>query len=56
MANLAFNTYNLDKAEKLFVSVLQMLLGDGVAQDDLKVLNYRKFNINTIACYSGNPY
>lgn len=39
MANLAFNTYNLDKAEKLFVSVLQMLLGDGVAQDDLKVIH-----------------
>lgn len=48
MANLAFNTYNLDKAEKLFVSVLQMLLGDGVAQDDLKVLNYIKFNINLV--------
>lgn len=41
MANLAFNTYNLEKAEKLFVSVLQMLLGDGVPQDDLKVPNHK---------------
>jgi len=39
MANLAFDTYDLNKAEKLFVSVLQMLLGDGMAQDDLKVIH-----------------
>lgn len=39
MANLAFDTYELDKAEKLFVSVLQMLLGNGTPQDDLKVIH-----------------
>lgn len=37
MANLAFDQYDLDKAEKLFVSVMQMLLGNGMSQDDLKV-------------------
>lgn len=37
MANLAFDTYDLDKAEKLFVSVLQILLGKGTPQNDLKV-------------------
>ncbi|KAJ8939243.1 hypothetical protein NQ318_015201 [Aromia moschata] len=40
MANLAFDQYQLDKAEKLFVSVLQMLLSKGVLQDDLKVKKY----------------
>lgn len=39
MANLAFDTYNLDKAEKLFVSVLQMLLANDTPQDDLKVIH-----------------
>ncbi|KAL1494281.1 hypothetical protein ABEB36_009904 [Hypothenemus hampei] len=39
MANLAFNTYDLDKAEKLFVNVLQLLLGDGTSEDDLKVIH-----------------
>lgn len=37
MANLAMNRLQLDKAEKLFVSVLQMLLSKGVKEDDLKV-------------------
>lgn len=40
MANLAFDQYELDKAEKLFVSVMQMLLGHGTSQDDLKVRNF----------------
>ncbi|XP_018569161.1 tetratricopeptide repeat protein 19 homolog, mitochondrial [Anoplophora glabripennis] len=39
MANLAFDQYQLDKAEKLFVSVMQMLLGHGMPQDDLKVIH-----------------
>lgn len=37
MANLAMDRLQLDKAEKLFVSVLQLLLGDGVKESDLKV-------------------
>lgn len=37
MANVAFDRYELDKAEKLFVSVLQRLLSGGTSQDDLKV-------------------
>lgn len=37
MANVAFNRLELNKAEKLFVSVLQMLLATGTKQDDLKV-------------------
>lgn len=37
MANVAFSRLELDKAEKLFVSVLQMLLSTGMKQDDLKV-------------------
>ncbi|XP_076270567.1 tetratricopeptide repeat domain 19 [Rhynchophorus ferrugineus] len=39
MANLAFDTYELDKAEKLFISVLQILLSKGTAEDDLKVIH-----------------
>ncbi|XP_060517363.1 tetratricopeptide repeat protein 19 homolog, mitochondrial [Cylas formicarius] len=39
MANLAFDTYNLDKAEKLFVNVLQLLIGSGASQDDLQVIH-----------------
>ncbi|XP_066139258.1 tetratricopeptide repeat protein 19 homolog, mitochondrial isoform X2 [Euwallacea fornicatus] len=39
MANLAFNTYSLDKAEKLFVSVLQLLLEGGTPKDDIKVIH-----------------
>lgn len=37
MANLAFETVELGKAEKLFVAVLQMLLSQGTPEDDLKV-------------------
>lgn len=37
MANLAFETVELEKAEKLFVTVLQMLLSQGMQDDDLKV-------------------
>lgn len=37
MANVAFDRLQLAKAEKLFVSVLQMLLSSGTKQDDLKV-------------------
>lgn len=37
MANLAMNRLELDKAEVLFVSVMQMLLSQGVKEDDIKV-------------------
>lgn len=37
MANLAFDTFELTKAEKLFVDVLQKLLAGGMKDDDLKV-------------------
>ncbi|KAF5298431.1 hypothetical protein FQR65_LT01209 [Abscondita terminalis] len=39
MANLAFNRFELDKSEKLFISVCQRLLGAGLPQDDLKVIH-----------------
>ncbi|KAH1023895.1 tetratricopeptide repeat protein 19 homolog, mitochondrial [Dendroctonus ponderosae] len=39
MANLAFNSCELDKAEKLFVSVLQMLLSSGTPEDDIRVIH-----------------
>ncbi|XP_044751508.1 tetratricopeptide repeat protein 19 homolog, mitochondrial-like [Coccinella septempunctata] len=39
MANLAFDQQILDKAEKLFVTVLQILLSKGTKQDDLKVIH-----------------
>lgn len=39
MANLAFDTFELDKANKLFVAVLQMLLTNGIKEDDLKVIH-----------------
>ncbi|XP_018329820.2 tetratricopeptide repeat protein 19 homolog, mitochondrial [Agrilus planipennis] len=39
MANLAFETLQLDKSEKLFVSVLQRLLSTGVKDNDLKVIH-----------------
>ncbi|KAK9870404.1 hypothetical protein WA026_007973 [Henosepilachna vigintioctopunctata] len=39
MANLAFEQQDLDKAEKLFVNVLQILLNKGTKQDDLKVIH-----------------
>ena len=38
MANLAMDRLELDKAEKLFVSVMQMLISSGVKEDNLKVL------------------
>lgn len=38
MANLALDQGQLDKAEKLFVSVMQQLLQQGTSQDDLKVI------------------
>lgn len=37
MANLAMERGEYKKAEKLFVTVMQRLLGDGYAQDDIKV-------------------
>lgn len=37
MANLAFDREQYEKAQKLFESVLQRLLQNGVAQDDIKV-------------------
>lgn len=40
MANVAFNRLELNKAEKLFVTVLQMLLSTGTKQDDLKVCSF----------------
>lgn len=46
MANLAFDTFQLDKAEKLFVSVLQLLLGGGLDQNDLKVYSLISFLLN----------
>ncbi|KAB0797366.1 hypothetical protein PPYR_08360 [Photinus pyralis] len=39
MANLAFDQYDLSKAEKLFISVLQRLLSTGMEQNDLKVIH-----------------
>lgn len=37
MANLAMETEQYKKAKKLFVTVMQRLLADGCAQDDIKV-------------------
>ncbi|CAH1982937.1 unnamed protein product [Acanthoscelides obtectus] len=39
MANLAFDQLQLEKAEKLFINVLQLLLSKGTAQNDLKVIH-----------------
>ncbi|CAH1183678.1 unnamed protein product [Phaedon cochleariae] len=39
MANLAFDQNQLDKAEKLFKYVLQILLGKGVEQESLEVIH-----------------
>ncbi|KAJ6645803.1 Tetratricopeptide repeat protein 19 like, mitochondrial [Pseudolycoriella hygida] len=39
MANLSMDTGELKKAEKLFVTVMQRLLKDGYAQDDIKMLH-----------------
>lgn len=54
MANLAMDRLELDKAEKLFVSVLQMLLSKGVKEDDLKVhINLQK-GVTRFYSYNGN--
>ncbi|XP_035740909.1 tetratricopeptide repeat protein 19 homolog, mitochondrial-like [Vespa mandarinia] len=39
MANVAFETKQLKKAETLFLLVLERLLSNGVTQDDLKVIH-----------------
>lgn len=39
MANLAFDTGDYKKAERLFISVMQRLIADGTAQDDLKIIH-----------------
>lgn len=40
MGNLAFDTFQLEKAQKIFVIVMQMLLESGVKEDDNKVNNF----------------
>lgn len=42
LANLAMERGEFKKAEKLFVTVMQRLLGDGSAQDDIKVSFHSK--------------
>lgn len=49
MANLAMEQGEYKKAEKLFVSVMQRLLGDGLEQDDIKV---RFWNLVFYVCTS----
>jgi tetratricopeptide repeat protein 19 len=39
LANLALEKGEFNKSEKLFVSVMQRLLGSGVAQDDSKIIH-----------------
>lgn len=39
MANLSFDTGDYRKAEKLFVSVLQRLMSNGVSEDDMRVIH-----------------
>lgn len=39
MANLAFERRELEKAEKLYVTVLKILMGKGMKDDDLKVIH-----------------
>lgn len=39
MANLAFDTGDYRKAEKLFVSVLQRLVSNGATEDDMRVIH-----------------
>lgn len=39
MANLAFAQGQVDKAEKLFVNVMQRLVQNGVKEDDLKLIH-----------------
>lgn len=57
MANLALDQGQLDKAEKLFVSVMQQLLQQGTSQDDLKVfLCYIKLLLQSIKYHNCNTY
>lgn len=44
MANLAFSLGQFDKAEKLFVDVMQRLLSKGVPETDIKVYKIYLFN------------
>lgn len=39
MANLAYEVGNFQKAEKLFVNVMQRLISDGVKDDDIKIVH-----------------
>lgn len=39
MANLAMERGDFEKAEKLFVSVMQRLFGDGASEDDLRLIH-----------------
>lgn len=48
MANLAMERLELQKAEKLFVSVMQLLLSHGEKEDDLKV----KFKYSSFKFYN----
>lgn len=41
MANLALQRNQLDKAEKLFVSVMQRLLSTGVPENDNRVIYFK---------------
>lgn len=43
MANLAMDRLQLEKAEKLFISVMQMLLSSEMEQDNLKVGFYTSY-------------
>lgn len=58
MANLALEREQFDKAEKLFVSVLQRLLSTGTPEKDVKVLkiNYMHKSLNKYAFISGYSY
>ncbi|XP_037051738.1 tetratricopeptide repeat protein 19 homolog, mitochondrial [Bradysia coprophila] len=53
MANLAMERGEFKKAEKLFVTVMQRLLGDGYAQDDIKMLHISS-KIAEIKFHSGD--
>lgn len=55
MANLAYETEQFEKADKLFVAVLQRLLEKGVKQNDIKVFERNEttdFLLNNFVCYS----
>lgn len=39
MANLAFETGEFDKAQKLFKAVMQRILSTGAPQDDIKIVH-----------------